>query len=225
VSSALVGTQMPLGVLPAGTLNHFAGDLGIPTQLDDAARAIADAWVIRIDVAKVNGRPFVNNSSIGIYPAMVRTRDALMQKGLPKRLATVGGVLAAFWEFPNTVVRLKTSDTELITRTPFVFVGNNTYQLSGLQVGKRKGLQDGILQVCSVSNPGRRVLFRTLIGAIAGNADAAPELTLSSAKEVRITTLRKRIPVAIDGEVITMTSPLVYSICPGALNVMAPRET
>src|SRR5688572_610697 len=76
-----------------------------------------------------------------------------------------------------------TKVNELVTRTPFVFVGNNNYRLFGLRVGKRKGLQDGILQVCSVANPSRLVLFRTLVAAIAGNRDAAPELNVSSAKE------------------------------------------
>src|SRR6185503_16647759 len=65
----------PIGVLPLGTLNHFARDLGMPPDLRDAVRAIATGVVREVDVGEVNGRVFVNNSSIGVYPTVVRDRD------------------------------------------------------------------------------------------------------------------------------------------------------
>jgi diacylglycerol kinase family enzyme len=113
----------------------------------------------------------------------------------------------------------------LVTRTPFVFVGNNTYQLSGLEAATRNGLHGGVLQVCTVRNPNRLALLRALALALAGNTNATPDLFIASAEEARVVTLRRRVRVAVDGEVIIMNSPLVYSICPAALRVLARKES
>jgi diacylglycerol kinase family enzyme len=224
VASTLIDTDSPLGVLPTGTLNHFAGDLGIPADLELAAHFIAAGHSIRVDVGKVNSRTFINNSSIGIYPAIVRVRSELMRRGLSKRIAMVGAVGAAVWGFPNTSVRVIAGGTGLVTRTPFVFVGNNRYEISGLNATSRKDLQEGVLQVWTVSNPSRFALFRALALAVVGNKEAVPELHLGSAEKVRVETLRKRTLVALDGEVALMQSPLLYSICPRALRVLVQEK-
>ena len=75
VAAALIDTPVPLGILPVGTLNHFAKDLGLPLDLAGAVRTIMEGQRRRVDVGEVNGRIFVNNSSIGMYPVMVRDRD------------------------------------------------------------------------------------------------------------------------------------------------------
>ena len=90
-ASALVGTETVLGILPLGTLNHFARDLGIPTRLDDAAKLIAERPQRRVDVAEMSGRIFINNSNLGIYPRIVSRRTVQQQ-----RLAR-GKWLAFFW--------------------------------------------------------------------------------------------------------------------------------
>ena len=225
VSSALTDTEMPLGVLPTGTLNHFAKDLGIPADLDGAARVIAAGKWIPVDVAKVNDRLFVNNSSIGLYPAIVAMRETLMRQGWPKRVAMLAGVVSAVWEYPNISVRLTSGAAGPVTRTPLVFVGNNRYQFSGWEAGMRTGLQAGVLQVCTVQSQSRSALLRTVLLVLTGHTDAAPKLHIESADEVQLVTLRKRVRVAVDGEVVLMNSPLCYSICPGALRVLASRES
>src|SRR5690349_18840321 len=73
-AGALAGTGKVMGVLPLGTLNHFARDLGVPTAIEEAVRTVAAGVVREIDVGEANGRVFVNNSSIGIYPAVVSLR-------------------------------------------------------------------------------------------------------------------------------------------------------
>jgi diacylglycerol kinase family enzyme len=74
VAGVLAGTEKPLGVLPLGTLNHFAKDLGIPHEVERAVQLLGTGAPRRVDVAEVNGRVFVNNSSIGVYPLAVRER-------------------------------------------------------------------------------------------------------------------------------------------------------
>src|SRR5205085_1689796 len=75
-ASALAGTETLLGILPLGTLNHFGRDLGIPTDLDEAAALIAARTVREVDVAEMNDRTFINNSAIGLYPLLVLDRDS-----------------------------------------------------------------------------------------------------------------------------------------------------
>src|SRR5690242_13341436 len=74
LASLLRGKPTALGILPLGTLNHFARDLGIPLELKDAAAVIAGGRTIDVDVGEVNGRTFVNNASLGLYPAIVQER-------------------------------------------------------------------------------------------------------------------------------------------------------
>ena len=75
VAAALVDTDIVFGVLPLGTLNHFAKDLGVPLELADAVALLASGRPKRVDVGEVNGRIFVNNSSLGLYPDIVRDRE------------------------------------------------------------------------------------------------------------------------------------------------------
>lgn len=92
----LAGSEAELGLLPLGTLNHLARDLGLPTDLDEAAKVAATGNAIAIDVAEVNGHVFVNNASIGLYPLMVRAREGLQDgKGWPKWLSTIPAAYAA----------------------------------------------------------------------------------------------------------------------------------
>jgi YegS/Rv2252/BmrU family lipid kinase len=218
VGSALAGTETALGVLPTGTLNHFARDLGIPLELEQAARVIAKGQTTRVDVAEVNGRVFLNNSSLGLYPTLVREREKLMKRGIPKTLALCAAASIALWRFPNTAVRVTAGDTGVLVRTPLVFVGNNEYEFAGLEAGTRARLNGGILQLCTVAQPTRSALFLAMLLTSLGRA--AADLHRVDTQRAKITTFRKHVKVALDGEVIRMTSPLVYVIRPGALKVI-----
>jgi diacylglycerol kinase family enzyme len=220
VGAALAGTEATLGVLPAGTLNHFARDLHLPLELDAAARVIASGETICVDVAEVNGRIFVNNSSIGLYPTMVSVRESWMKRGMPKRLAMIQAAMTAVWRFPNRTVRVTAGETGLKIRTPLVFVGNNEYAFSGLEAGRRARLQDGVLQVCTVRDPSRSALFRTVFLALIGRVSAAPDLQTLRTEQASIRTFRRHVKVALDGEVVRMRSPLFYRIRPASLKVM-----
>jgi len=126
VAGALAGTPKPLGVLPLGTLNHFAKDLGLPLSLEKAAQTIAEGIARLVDVGEVNGHVFINNSALGIYPHIVRGRDELrIRLGLNKWLALVPACLTVFRRYPLVEVRLAAGpETEHLT-TPLLFVGNN----------------------------------------------------------------------------------------------------
>lgn len=224
VGSALVGTDTALGVLPAGTLNHFARDLGLPMELDAAARVIAGGQTTSVDVGEVNGRSFLNISSIGLYSSVVTQRERLMRHGVPRSLALARAALTALWQFPDTTIRFTTGTTGLVAKTPLLFVGNNRYEFAGLQAGRRTCLRGGILQLCTVKNPTRSALLKAAILALMGKLEASPDVVTADVMWARIETLRHSVEVALDGEVVRLRSPLLYSIRARALNVRVPAR-
>jgi diacylglycerol kinase family enzyme len=221
-ASAIVGTNTALGVIPTGTLNHFARDMQLPLELTEAIRVIAQGRTTRVDIAEVNGHTFVNNSSIGFYPTLAMERARWVSQGMSKGLALIPAAITALARFPNTTVRLITEDAGLVTRTPFVFIGNNRYNFAGLQAGSRDSLQNGKLQLCAVAGGTRIKLVKAIVLAIAGRIDGNPDVVIKDVPWARIETMRKHVRVALDGEVLRLTSPLHYSIRPNALKVLIP---
>src|SRR6476661_10144344 len=127
-ASALVGTKTLLGILPLGTLNHFARDLGIPPEIGEAAKLIASAPERRVDVAEMNGRIFINNSAIGLYPLMVLDRDLQRKRlGRSKRLAMIVASARSLARFHHERLTLTINDEKELVDTPLLFVGNNDY--------------------------------------------------------------------------------------------------
>ena len=222
VASALVGGQVPLGILPAGTLNHFAKDMGLPLGLEGAVGVIANGKVKVVDVGEVNGRIFLNNSSIGVYPRIVELRDHYREKGVGKWIAAAWASLAVLRRRPFLGVRIESPKGVIVQRTPFVFVGNNEYHMSGLQAGSRDSLTGGRLAVYVMKAEGRRRLIRVAWLVLRRGAEEIPELDFISVPEATVETQRRDLQVALDGEVVTMQSPLEYKILQGALRVFAP---
>src|SRR6478736_3249284 len=118
-----------LGVLPLGTLNHFSKDLGIPQEIDGAIGVIAENKIRDIDIAEVNGQFFINNSSIGLYPRLVLTRERRERLGYGKWWSAVWALTRLVRWAPFQKVKLEFEGNELRRRVPFVFVGNNIYEM------------------------------------------------------------------------------------------------
>jgi diacylglycerol kinase family enzyme len=224
VASALIGTTKRLGVLPLGTLNHFAKDLKIPLDLEDAAATILDGQEARVDVGEVNGRIFLNNSSLGLYPSIVHQREKQQERlGRGKWPAFIWATLSVLRRYPFLNVRLSTDKKELVRRTPFVFVGNNEYEMESFNVGARSCLDGRQLSLYTSQRTGRLGLLRFAIRALFGGLRDERDFDAMCTKEVWIETRRKRLRVATDGEVTVMNTPLHYRVLPGALNVIVPR--
>jgi len=222
VASVVTGTAATLGVLPLGTLNHFAKDLHIPLDLEGAARTIAGGHAIAIDVGEVNGRSFINNASIGLYARLVWEREKERRGGHRKWVA-VAVAAARLWQHYRRVrVTVRTDDRHRVVRTPFVFVGNNEYQLDGLQLGGRTRLDGGSLQVLMAPGMTRMELVGVLLAAFTGRLHGEDHLDSLTASEVSIEAWRRRIGVSLDGELWIARTPLSFRIRPGALRVLVP---
>ena len=224
VASVLAGTDTRFGVLPLGTLNHFAKDMGIPLTLDDAIANIARGIAKRVDVGEVNDRVFLNNSSLGLYPDMVRDREKQQRRlGRGKWLAALWATLGALRRYPFLNVRLRLADgQEHARRTPFVFIGNNEYTMQGFSIGERSRLDGGRLSLYVAQRPGRLGLLRLAWSALCGRLAQERDFDVLGTESMQVDTRHKHLPVATDGEVTVMATPLRYRIRPRALNVIVP---
>jgi diacylglycerol kinase family enzyme len=220
VASVVVGTETVLGVLPMGTLNHFAKDLGLPIDLEGAAGVIASGKMVRVDAGEVNERIFVNNASLGLYPAIVRRRRRLQRMGRRKWPAFAWAAAAALRKYPFVTARLRLEGLELKRRTPFVFIGNNIYQMEGLGIGSRERLDGGNLSLYMTHGTGRLGLLALSWNAMLGRLRASRSFEAFTAEEVWIETQRRPARVALDGEVVEMEPPLHFRVRKGELRVI-----
>lgn len=225
VAGFLADSGTVFGVLPLGTLNHFAKDLGLPLELEGAMDVIAAGRTEPVDAAEVNGRVFVNNSSIGLYPYIVLDRERQRERlGRGKWLALAIASWRALRWFPLLTVEIDADGKPLRRRTSFVFIGNNAYEMEGFDVGGRKGLRDGRLSLYVTQRTGRLGLVLLAFRALVGRLRQADDFDMRTAKSVVVQTRRRRVRVSADGEVTVMDSPLNYRIRAGALKVLLPAK-
>lgn len=221
-ASALIGSSTALGILPLGTLNHFARDLGIPTDIGEAARLIAARTERRVDVAEMNGRIFINNSAIGLYPLMVRDRDAQqMRLGRSKRLAMIVASVRTLARFNHQRLTLTVNDEKARVDTPLLFVGNNDYRLDIGAPGRRESLDDGDLSVFVMRKKTRRGLIAATLRALLNRTRDDDMVMLEHVQRLRVDSHRGQLSVSLDGEVVRAEPPLTYRIRKQALTVIA----
>jgi len=223
-ASALAGTDTLLGILPLGTLNHFARDLGIPADLDEAAKLIAGGKDRRVDIGEMNDRLFINNSAIGLYPLMVIDRDLQRKRlGRSKRLAMIVASLRTLVRFNHHRLTL-TVNEERTGRvdTPLLFVGNNDYRVDIGAPGKRERIDRGELCVLVLRKKTRRSLIAASIRAFFGRSRADDMVRLEGVERLRVSIPRPQLAVSLDGEVVRAEPPLDYRIRKRALRVIAP---
>jgi diacylglycerol kinase family enzyme len=226
IAAALLDRNVPLGILPFGTLNHFARDLGISPVLDEAVAVIASGRVATVDAGEVNGRIFVNNSSIGIYPYMVLDRERRRRLSvIRKGLAMTRAFLRVMRMFPRRRIVVHAAGRTERSQTPLLFVGNNEYGTDVFNLGKRERLDAGELWVY-VAKPTRPWRFFMLVARMAlGSLNVDRDLTVMRVNAVDVEMRTSRVPVAVDGEVAILQAPLKYRIRPKSLTVFVPPPT
>lgn len=215
---ALADSSVPLLPIPAGTRNHFAREVGIG-DLEAASRAASEGVILRVDLGEVNGWRFVNNSSIGIYPRIVVTREA-HERRWPKGLATV----AASWEQVRHGRRFKVRVDGRAHRAWMVFVGNGRYGRGLWRLNSREALDDNLLDFRLVRADSPFARARIVAALISGALEQSPLLLQRETRHVELDLDRRVVEVALDGEVQQLTPPLRYRSLPGALAVLVPRE-
>ncbi len=224
IAAAVIDRNKILGVLPLGTLNHFARDLRIPFDLEAAAHIIIAGQATEVDVGQVNDRIFLNNSSLGLYPVIVREREKHQRLGFQKWPAFIWATIQALRRYPFLDIRLDANDESLVRRTPFVFVGNNEYAMDLLNIGVRDRLDRGVLSVYITHRTSRRRLIILALRALLGRLRHDKDFLALQAEELKIQTHHKRLRVAFDGEIEVLEPPLHYRVRARALQVIVPKR-
>jgi len=223
-AGAVAGSSARLGILPLGTLNHFARDLALPPDLGECAKVIAAGKVRAVDVAEVNGRTFVNNSAIILYPLMVLDRDAQRRRlGRSKRFAMIVASLRTLFRFHHRRLTL-TVNEERTGRvdTPLLFVGNNDYRTDIAAPGRRERLDDGRLCVLVLRKKTARGLIAATVRALFDRTREDDMVRIDGVERLRVSSRSARLAVSLDGETALLETPLDYRIRPKALNVIVP---
>jgi YegS/Rv2252/BmrU family lipid kinase len=223
VASVLAGTDVTLGVIPAGTLNHFARDLRIPIDIAAAAKIIVQGRTAQVDVGEVNGRRFINNAIIGLYPIYRFQRERNEKRGRHKFLAMTSAVLSVFRLNPGLHVSLEAEGKAVNRKTPFLMVANNRHEMEGYRLGNRESISTGLLCVYVMHHMSRFRMALLGLSVLLGRFSKSKDFDVLSAREVKLEGRRKHIRISLDGEIVKMDLPLQYRSLPSSLRVIVPE--
>jgi diacylglycerol kinase family enzyme len=224
-AQALIGKKTALGVLPLGTMNLFAKDLGLPLDLKEAAKTLSTAKIKEIDVGEVNGAVFLCTSMVGVFPVLARRRERERHHKNPfKWVGALIATVAALQRHSPSRLQLDSDKTFERVKTYAVIVTNNVYEgdIFGPSI-KRTVLDGGTLVVHVAKQKSTIAMMRLLAELFLGNWLGDPELDSKEVLELNVHTGRKHsLNVMNDGEVLLLETPLHYRILPRALNVLVP---
>jgi diacylglycerol kinase family enzyme len=223
VASACVEAKRPIGLLPAGTFNYVARNLGVPTEVSAAVAVIVNGQVRSVDIGEINGRIFLNNAGFGLYARMLERReDDKRRFGRSRTVAFFSGMRCLLSSHPLFAVELVRDGHTERRLTTTLFFGCNTLQLQHFNPAAAECLRCRQLAVLSLKLDSRwEVVLAACLGLM-GRLDAVNATDTFCANTVRVQTRRRVLKVAIDGEVVRLRSPLDVVLRPGALQVFAP---
>jgi diacylglycerol kinase family enzyme len=218
-AARLAGREKILGVLPFGTMNLLARDLGFPADLDEAIGALAEAQPRRVDLATLNGRPFHTLSGIGFYSQMARAREETRGFALGRFVGFGIAALRAVRRSGKLRLTLDVDGRKMEAEAAAAIVTNNRFDVDW----RRPALDDGALEVHVAEDSGAFDKLKTLADLLAGTWRENPGIHSFVAREIAIGGIRRRLWVSTDGELHREHTPLRYAIQPRALNVLAVK--
>lgn len=225
VATALVGTDVIMGVLPLGTFNYFARNLGIPLDVESAARVWLDGNTHAVPVGEVNGQVFLNNASLGLYPAVLAMRERVYRRWGRSQLAAHWSVLLAIVRRRAPLsLSLHMPDGETFTETSLVFAACNVFQIESFSLPGAECVRSGELAFYVAPRASRLALAALSLRLLWRQLRPGVDFTSACAPAARLNTRHKRrLTVAIDGERRVIAAPLVVQLRPAALRVLVPR--
>jgi diacylglycerol kinase family enzyme len=218
-----LGREIPIGILPLGTLNLFARDLGLDLDPIRAAHMLARAQPAAIDLAEVNGLPFAIWASLGMHPWFVRQRDHLQRDGMRKWRAMVLAGLRALRRYPMIEVSLDLEDGPTTVTTPMLFITNNAWRDETPPLS-RESLDQGRLEIHVAHCRNRLSLIWLMIETLVGHWRRSSHIQTYRVPQFRVTSQKHRMMLSLDGEVTVLASPLLFKVRPGALSVLMPPK-
>lgn len=219
------GKDTRMGVLPMGTFNYFARSLDIPDDLNAAVALLGQGNVRDVHLGTINGRAFLNNVSLGLYPSILNRREDIYRRYGRSRLA-------AHWSTLLTLLgvhRPLKLDAELdgetqAIRTPLVFIGASAFQLETFKLEGADAVRAGQFAMFAAPNAGRWELVKAALSLAARQARRDADFHVSTARDITLNSVRRKHVVALDGERQVMTGPLRISWSERPLQVVTPAE-
>lgn len=225
LASYLVGTDMRLGVIPAGTFNHFARHVGIGTDIITSFITLINGHTILIDSGEVNGRTFVNFSCIGFYTELIKKRVFYQKQSWQKWHAFMRALYENLLVHAPLQVQVIKNGAEVTVHTPLIFVGNNIFDFGGPDIlSKRSTFTSGKLQVSIAAHENRWKTVLLLVRSFFGDIKYKAGLNTIALDQLEIHTRKSHLWVTLDGEVAKLKTPLNYKILPKSLRVIVPKE-
>jgi len=225
VASECLKVNRPFGILPAGTFNYVARNLGLPTEVSQAVAVITAGHRRPVDVGEVNGHIFLNNAGFGLYSDLVEQRERDKQRyGRNRLVAVYSGARSLLGAHPLYEVDLEADDRHERRLTTTLFFGCNALQLENVSAAAADCLRQGKLAVLSLRVHSRWDIALATFAALTGRLDQARHTDAFCASAVRVHTRRRALKVAIDGEIVVMRPPLDVRLLVGALQIFTPVQ-
>ena len=223
VAKALLGSNIPLGILPLGTFNYVARVLNIPLEIMQAAEVIATGQIRSIHVAKINDQIYLNNASLGLYPLFIQRRELYNAKfGRFPLHAYTSGLDVLIRDRKELKLEVEVDGKIYPVKTPLIFFGNNQLQLAEMKLRIAKCAEQGQVAGVVVAKSDKLTLFRMLLQLIRGELEQAPDVYSFAADDVKVFSRREKLTVALDGEIVEMRPPLHITVQKNAVNIMVP---
>jgi diacylglycerol kinase family enzyme len=223
VASACVEVNRPLGILPAGTFNYVARNLGVSTEISQAVSVIVNGRAQAVDVGEINGRIFLHNAGFGLYTRMLEQREQDVRRfGRSRLIAFISGIRCLLSSHPLFAVELVVDGRTELHVTTTLFFGCNALQLEELSVEAANCLRHHQLAVLSLKLHNRWEVAAAAGAGLLGKLDRVKTTEAFCASALRVSTRRRAIKVVIDGELVLLRPPLDVRFRPCALMVFAP---
>ncbi|HKR66807.1 MAG TPA: diacylglycerol kinase family protein [Thermoanaerobaculia bacterium] len=225
VVQPLINTEAELAVLPIGTYNHFARDLGIPLGWREALDVALTGERRQIDAARVNDRFFINNVSIGLYPELVAKREE-HGRDYPRWKARMYALYTTMRKYPHVTLTVESEHHHEVIRTHVFMVSNNHYDLEQVGIEAfRQNMGEGRIAVYWLPHTSRVQLMRYAARYLAGRVREIPGFRSFRTTRMRVQSSREMLKVGIDGEVFRIAPPLIITTVPQSLVVRVPRSS
>lgn len=216
--------EAAVAVIPTGTYNHFARDLGIPLEWREALDVALRGRRRTVDTGRVNDRFFINNLSMGLYPDLVRRREE-RGRDYPRWKARTYALYMTMRKYRHVTITVESDHHNEVVRTHVFLVSNNSYDLSRIGIeASRAMLEEGRLSVYWLPHLSRWKLTRFVARYLAGRVRETPGFRSFRSSRLKIQSSKPLIRTGIDGEVATFATPLTVTIVPQSLQVMVPRD-
>lgn len=226
VARVVLGSGVPFGILPQGTFNYFGRCHGIPQDTEAALRCLLDAKIRPVSVGMLNDNLFLINASLGLYPRLLQDRELFKRRYGRSRLVALWSALATLARAHRQLnVQLEYEGNIHTLRTPTIVVGNNRLQMEHIGIDDAQAPEHDQLVLMTSRPVGTLSLYWLLLRGLVsrlGEADNVISFAFDS-MVVRPGRGRRRVKVALDGEISWMTAPLTFRVAKDKLPLLVPR--